>query len=147
MKNFVLGFISALVIIGLIYTITEFLIPGFKSASQQNRISEQKIECQNINPEVREYGNLKLQVIYQGQPASDLEVDLSREPGADEYCYKTTDSQGYITVNKMPVGNYYVYFNMSNYPDKYGIPSAQEKFQIDADKTLEFTLNLDDYQK
>lgn len=146
MKNFVWGFISALVLVGLVWGIYK-LIPGFKKAKEANRQESLNIECQNINSSVREYGSLKLQILYKGQPATDLETDIAQVPGPDNYCSKITDSNGNISINNMPIGNYYVYFNMSNYPAKYGIASTQVKFEIKKDTVNELSIDLDDYQK
>lgn len=147
MKKFWLGFLVGALVICLIWLIFSVLIPGFKSAQERNKTQELDIECPQINPGIKDSGNLKITITYQDNPASNLETDLSQSPGADQYCYKNTDENGIVEFKNIPTGNYFIYFNMSNYPDKYGIPSAEESVQINKDEMLEMEMELENYQK
>jgi len=99
-------------------------------------------DCSNINPDIGEFGSLKVTLLHQGSPAKNVEVDLAKTPGPDNYCYQITDDNGVVEFGSVPVGSYYIYLNMSNYPEEYGIPSAET---IGKDTKLEVTLELTDY--
>lgn len=121
------------------------LIPPFCEDTSEKLAQEGR--CKNINPDVNEYGLLKVTLLYKDSPAKNVEVDLAETPGPDNYCYQITDDNGVVEFGSVPVGSYYIYLNMNNYPEEYGIPSAEERATIEKDTTLEVTLELTDFQK
>jgi hypothetical protein len=153
MNKFLLGFCLGF-IVALITTVVSFLlaqrvfniIPPFAESSSETA-TEAGGECSNINPDVGEFGGLKVTLLHQGSAAKNVEVDLAITPGPDNYCSQITDENGVVEFGKVPVGNYYIYLNMNNFPEEYGIPSAEEQVTIEEDSTLEVTLELTDYQK
>jgi len=150
MKKLLIGFfaglLSATIILPLGFLIGQKagFIPPFKESTDESDYKEG--ECQNINPSVSEYGSLKVNLLYSGSPAKNTEVDLAITPGPDNICYKVTGENGKAEFTNVPVGNYYIFFNMNNYPEEYGIACAEVEVEISKDETTEITIDLLDYQ-
>ena len=54
------------------------------------------------------------------KPVKDLEVDVGDLPGSSVYYMKLTDAKGIAIFNGLPAGSYFVYFNSTNFPSKFG---------------------------
>lgn len=121
------------------------IIPDFeKSASA---IDADTGECSVVNPDITQFGSLKVTMLYKGDPAKQVEVDIAKTPGPDNYCYQMTDDQGIAEFQSVPVGSYYIYLNMTNFPSEYGIPSAEKQITITQGISTETIIELTDYQK
>lgn len=145
--GFIIGFISAIFIGIAVFLIGQKIgfIPPFKESTGESEIKQG--ECANINPDITEYGSLKVTLLYRGSPAKNTEVDLALTPGPDNYCYQETNQSGIAEFEGVPIGKYFIYLNMSNFPEEYGIPSAEVEVGISKDTITEVTIELTDYQK
>lgn len=74
-------------------------------------------------------GNTELKITIldpAGKPVSNLEVDLSEKNGPPaEGGVQKTDNSGIATFNVKP-GHYFVFFNTTNFPEKYQVPRESE---------------------
>jgi len=145
--GFIIGFTSAVLLVMIAFIVGRKIgfIPPFKESTDESDV--QQGECANINPDITEYGSLKVTLLHKGSPAKNTEVDLALTPGPDNYCYQETNESGIAEFTGVPIGNYFIYLNMISFPEEYGIPSAEVEVEISKNTTTEITIELTDYQK
>lgn len=110
MKKFILGFVSALILVAVAYygyPVVNGFIFGFSNQGKPLAPSE-------LMPGATAFGNLKIEVTSGGRAVTNLEVDLG-QPGG-RMSYTITDSYGIALFEKVSVGTYNVFFNDINFP-------------------------------
>jgi hypothetical protein len=117
MKKFILGFISALVLVGLIYFAYPFIRSFFSGASP--------VSPESLNPSVKDYGSLRVEIFGKGNPLADVEVDLGKIGSSGPtgpMSFLITDSSGLVVFKNVPVGSYNIFFNDYHFPNGYVMP-------------------------
>lgn len=67
-------------------------------------------------------GDLRIIIINSdGQPVKKVEVDVSEKPGQPQR-RDETDKNGEVLFESLPVGDYSIYFNLSNFPANLEFP-------------------------
>ncbi len=132
MKKFILGFVSASVLIALTYFGYPY-IRGFFGGSQP-------VSPQELKPGVTDFGALRVKILGAGKPLSDLEVDLG-EPGGT-MSYMLTDKDGVAFFENVPVGQLQIFFNDLNFPKEYVRVSSPVIVNIVKDKITEKEIKL-----
>lgn len=152
MKKFVLGFISALILGGLIYCIFVFL-PQFKSQKkgplydEDVKKAQEAVLCDAIKhscsyfDKTQDSGNVRVIINAKGKPVGGLEVDMAPKPGSVQYYVKLTDKQGLALFESLPSGKYAIYFNGVNFPKEYG-DSPTVPVEIIKNQIVERTIDL-----
>lgn len=116
MKKFILWFVGALVIVGLIY----FGYPVIRGFLGNNA----PVTPNQLNPEAKDFGTLKVEVSGKGRLIAGLEVDLG-QPGG-RMTYTMTDVNGVAIFENVSVGTYRIFFNDYNYPKEEFVRVASE---------------------
>ncbi len=88
-------------------------------------------------------GNVKITITQSGKPVANLEVDFAQKPGAQEYYMKQTDKSGIALLEGMPAGNYFIYFNQSNFPVSLGEPPTKTA-TIVSGETAEVSIKINE---
>lgn len=118
MRRFIFGFISALVAVAVIF-IAYLVIRSFFGSGP--------VSPQNLKPGVKDYGTLRIEVFGKGNPLGDVEVDLG-EVGPNgptgPMSFAVTDTNGLAVFEKVPVGDYDIFFNANHFPKGYVAPPS-----------------------
>ncbi len=136
MKKFILGFISALALVAIIYFGYPF-IRGFGGGNGP-------VAPKDLNPGMTDFGILKVSVFANSQPMAGVEVDLGKiGPNGPEGAMSAikTNEQGVALFEKVPVGVYDIFWNLNSFPKGYD-PSKNISVEILKDKTLEKRIEL-----
>ncbi len=152
MKKFALGFICALVSVGLIYAAFT-LLPQLGSkkkgplydqdvqkAKEAVICDNQKHSCASFD-KTQDSGSVKVTITAKNNPVKGLEVDVAAQPGAPQYYVKLTDGSGIALFSGLPRGSYTIYFNGVNFPKEYG-NSPVVPVEIVKNQTTERTIDL-----
>jgi|SRR3989344_4937438 len=137
MKKFILGFISACVLVGLIY-FGYPIIRGFFGGSGG------PVSPSELNPEVKDFGILRVEVFGKGQPIADVAVDLGKiGPRGPEGAMSEvrTDVNGVALFENVPVGVYDIFWNLTAFPQEYNQP-ATISVEIKKGQTTQKRINL-----
>ncbi|MBI2055218.1 MAG: carboxypeptidase regulatory-like domain-containing protein [Candidatus Sungbacteria bacterium] len=117
MKKFILGFVAALIVTAIVYFAYP-IIRGFFSGGGP-------VSPENLKPGVKDYGSLRVEIFGRGNPLADVEVDLG-EIGSNgptgPMSFAVTDSSGVASFEKVPIGNYDIFFNAYHFPSEYNLP-------------------------
>lgn len=152
MKNFILGFIAALVLVGLIYEFPSFL-HGFEKEktgllySEDVKKAKEAVLCDAVKhscsyfDKVDDSGSIKIVISAGENPVKGLEVDVAPRPGSQQYYVKLTDNSGVATFENIPSGEYAIYFNGVNFPKEYG-DSPTVPVEITKGQTIERAIDL-----
>lgn len=152
MKKFVLRFISALILGGLIYSIF-IVLPQFETKKKGPLYDEDVKKAQEVVicdvvkhscsyfDKIQDSGNVKVVISAGNNPIKGLEVDIASKPGFPQYYVKLTDKQGVALFENLPSGKYTIYFNGVNFPKEYG-DSPTVPVEITKDKTKEIYVPL-----
>lgn len=152
MKKFVLGFISALVLIGIVYATLIFL-PQLSQKKkgplydQDVKKAQEAVICDAIKhscsffDKTQDSGNVRVLINATGKPVSGLEVDVAPKPGSPQYYVRLTNKQGVALFESLPSGKYAIYFNGVNFPKKYG-DSPTVPVEVIKNQTAERNINL-----
>lgn len=152
MKKFVLGFISALILAGLVYSVFVFL-PQFKPKKkgplydEDVKRAQEAVICDTVKhscsyfDKTQDSGSLKVVITAAESPVKGLEVDVAPKPGSPQYYVKLTDKQGIALFESLPLGKYAIYFNGVNFPKEYG-DSPTVPVEIVKDQTKEIFIPL-----
>lgn len=132
MKNFILGFVAALILAAIIYAAYP-IIRGFFGGGGPVAPSE-------LMPGAKVFGNLKVQITGAGKPVPNLEVDLG-QPGG-RMSFAMTDTNGKAFFLNVPVGAYNIFFNDLNYPKELTRISSVIPVEIVKDETTEKNIEL-----
>lgn len=131
MKKFILGFIVGTIIM---------VIAGQFWGSNPITSNPFTLWCDKLVDKAEAIGNVGVTITQNGQPVSNLTVNLSVEqppradyPGArpgefmipKKACFIGTNQKGMGTFNKVPAGNAYIFFNNdpASYPKRFGKPN------------------------
>lgn len=152
MKKFVLGFIFALVLMGLIYSVFMFLSQfqpkkkgplydeDVKKAQEAVICDVLKHSCSYFD-KTQDSGSLSVTIIAAKGPVKGLEVDVAGKPGSPQYYVKLTDNNGVALFNNLPSDDYAIYFNGVNFPKEYG-DSPTVPVEIVKNQTIERVIEL-----
>jgi len=164
MKKYILGFISALILIGLIY-VGYKIFP--KPYNWERPAGKPFIDVKNSKTAVICYwkqnycdyftpstdsGSLKVLVTVDGKPGKEIEVNLwtSQKPGgSDEFYTKYTDDNGVAFFEGITSGTYYPNYNLNGFPKEYGNAYTAwetQKVEVIKGTTKEVTINLSQKQ-
>lgn len=133
MKKYILGFIGALVLIGLVYLGYQFI--------SGSRGSYTPVAPESLNPAAKEFGTLRVEVSGKGKPIVGLEVDLG-QPGG-RMTYKMTDGSGVAVFENVSVGSYDIFFNDINFPKEFARISSTIPVEITKDRIVEKNIILE----
>lgn len=152
MKQFLLGFLSAtLIIVGGFFVLNNgadkmvskqldlLQNNGAKAPAGGNGKPEGAVLC-NLRKnscaafeKTEDSGNLKVTVTAGGKPMEKMEVDLGTVPGDAQYYMKETDDKGVALFENIPAGFYAIYFNLNNFPKGY---DASQTVSVKVTKSL-----------
>lgn len=111
MKKFILGFLTAIVFIGV----------GFGT-------------YQLARP--HDFGDLKVIATSNGKPVAGLEIDVDSQPGPPKY-RDQTDENGVVLFEELPVGRYAIFFNGENFPKELADATLYFWVTVKKDKVTE----------
>ncbi len=134
-KNFVLGFLAALIFIGVIYFAYP-LISGFRGITV--------VPPNELKRGSTDIGTLKIYVFAEGTPLSGVEVNLGTigpNGPVGPMSVVETDEQGLALFEPVPAGVYDVFWNNNNFPFQYKQPPVMS-IEIARDKVIEKTIEL-----
>jgi len=134
-KNFTLGFLAALIFIGIIYFAYP-LISGFRSSTV--------VPPNELKRGSTDIGTLKVYVLANGIPLSGVEVDLGTigpNGPVGPMSAVETDEQGLALFEPVPAGVYDIFWNDNNFPLQYDKPSVMS-VEIARDKVIEKMIEL-----
>lgn len=136
MRKFILGFVSALLFVGIIYLTYPF-VSGFIGGPKL-------VSPENLNPSVKDYGSLRVEIYGKGNPLAGVEVDLGiiGPKGPELMTIVTTDDQGAALFEKVPTGTYDLFFNGFQFPEGYVIPRERYFAEIVKDQQTEKRIDL-----
>ena len=152
MKKLVLGFISALILVGLVYAVFTF-VPQFVSKKrgplydEDVKRAQEAVICDAVKHSCNYFdktqgsGSLKVAIVVAKSPVKRLEVDVAGKPGSPLYYVKLTDNNGVALFNNLPSGDYAIYFNGVNFPKEYG-DSPTVPVEIIKNQTIERVIEL-----
>ncbi len=124
MKKFILGFITALGLVALVYFSYPF-IRGFFGGGGP-------VSPENLNPKIKDYGSLRVEIFGKGNPLGDVEVDVGNigPKGPESFTTMVTDTKGIALFEKIPIGTYDIFFNGYHFPKGYEIPKERNYITI-----------------
>lgn len=144
MKKFILGFITALVLVGLIYWAYPF-VSGFWGGRGP-------VPAEELKPGATDFGALKVTVLGKGSPIADVEVDLGTiqtgKGPTGPMAVATTNEQGVAMFEKVPVGVYDIFWNGStvprpHFPQAYKQPFSRLSVEILKGQVTEKKIELE----
>lgn len=124
MKNFILGFVAALISVALIY-FGYPLVSGFFGGRMP-------VSPEELNLGVKDYGTLRIEVFGKGQPIVGVAVDLGKigpKGPTGPMSELQTDERGVALFEKVPVGTYDIFWNSNDFPA--GEFSQPARIQVD----------------
>ena len=134
-KNFILGFLAALIFIGIIYWGYP-LISGIKS----NEI----VPSNELKHGSTDIGTLKVEIFANGAPLSGVEVYLgtigNNGPVGPMSAVKTNE-KGLALFEPVPAGTYDIFWNTKTFPQGYNQPPVMS-VEITRDKVIEKVIEL-----
>ncbi len=136
MKKFVLGFISALAVIAVLFLAYLALRGSFSGGGP--------VSPENLKPGIKDYGSLRVEVFGKGSPLGDVEVDLGEigpSGPTGPMSFAVTDSSGVAVFEKVPVGNYDIFFNSNHFPSGY-VPPQRVSVNIAKDQVMQKRVDL-----
>ncbi len=99
-------------------------------------------DCSSLVTGATKFGNLTVQVLGNGQPMVNLEVDLGLQPGPNN-CPKETDSNGFASFQNVPIGEMAIFFNFANFPQQFSQAASSVYWvNITENQNLEKTIEL-----
>ncbi len=144
MKKFILGFIAALVLVGVGFGIYKFLTGAVGPGSSG------PVSPEALKPGVSEYGTLKIIVLGKDKlPLSGVEIDLGTvgaQGPEGPMAFQRTGTDGVALFEKVPVGAYDVFWNSYFFPKEYDQP-PKISVEIKKGQTTERTIELKIKQK
>lgn len=131
MRNFILGFFTALILVAAGYGIYKFVF----YPQRYNVPRENQGTCNHLNEGAAEFGKVGLEISSKsGQSVKDVEVNLGAQPGAENYCWTKTNENGVAVFDQVPVGDYSIYFNDTTLPEALGGGGPTPVLQIKVTK-------------
>ncbi len=106
MRNFVLGFVLAVVLGTLAYGVYWFT----SLPKRYERAAEVVGDCAVLNPSAADFGKVGLTISSaSGKSVAGREFALAAKPGVKPSCTAKVGSRGLTLFDKVPVGTYYIY--------------------------------------
>lgn len=143
MKKFILGLITGIVVM----LILNFL--GFGDLRRfglftNNGGSPDIVAPQNLIDGAQKFGSLKV-IITAGKTAfvSNVEVDVGEHPGG-KMAVEITDRNGTAFFEKMPTGNFVIFFNDATFPKNFERVSSLIPVKIVEGETTEQKIELNE---
>jgi hypothetical protein len=131
MKKYLIGFVSALVLVGAVFIGRSFILGFFGSGGL--------ISPDALNPAATEFGDLNVTVRAGGRPVANLEVDLGTPGG--RMSNAVTNGDGVAAFTHVSVGTFNIFFNDLNFPQRFARVS-RVPVQIAKDQRTEKTIEL-----
>ncbi len=156
MKKFILGFILGTIIIIIVSQFWD-LMPTFFGGITSNPFT---LWCDQLNSNASGFGKVEATITQNGQPVSDLTVNLSvKKPPVANYpgakpgefaipkkaCFVGTNNKGVGMFTKVPVGAVYIFFNNdpASYPKRFGQPNFSiTEVEVKSDQTAPINIEL-----
>ncbi len=116
MKKYILGFFTALVVVGLLF-LSFIAIRSFSGGGP--------VSPENLKPGVQDHGSLRVEIFGRGNPLADVEVDVGKigpNGPSGPMSFAITDSNGAASFENVPVGTYDIFFNTNHFPVGYAFP-------------------------
>lgn len=145
MKKFILGLIIGLVIF---LTLSYFGLGNFMQGLKggENGESSSVVPAELLKEGAAEFGSLKVVMTdSQGAFVGNIEVDVGEQPGG-KMAVETTDGNGVAFFDKMPVGNYVIFFNEITFPKNFERPAVLIPVKIMAGQTTEQEIILNELE-
>ncbi|NLJ49780.1 MAG: hypothetical protein GX428_09400 [Candidatus Atribacteria bacterium] len=138
MKKFILGLITGIAIM----LIADFLFIGFFTSNKNN--TPNIVSSQSLIEGAQKFGSLNV-VITAGKTAfvSGIEVDVGEYPGG-KMAVEITDKNGTAFFDKMPVGNFVIFFNDATFPKNFERVSSLIPVKIVEGQTTEQKIELNE---
>ena len=136
MKKFILGFISGVIVVVIVFLIFLFIRGSFNGSGPVNP--------ESLNPNVKDYGSLRVEVFGKGNPLSNIEVDLGKVGSGGPtgpMSFTVTDSNGIASFDKVPIGKYDIFFNTNHFSNDY-IPPQKTSVSIAKDQLTQKRIDL-----
>jgi len=90
---------------------------------------------------IKGVNELRIQVLSEGKPVKNLEVDVAKRPGPPpKGGVVFTDKNGIATFY-LGSGKYYVFFNAANFPKNLEYPEPKQ-IVVEEGKVNDYTINL-----
>ena len=127
-----------------------YLINKYFSPTSKDQLGGPTVEAQLCSidthvclpiPQTPNSGTLKIKITADTKSVSNLEVDVAKTPGANEYYMMLTDVSGAVTYNWIPPGKYSIYFNNNDFPEQYG-EAPVVPIEITIGQTTQQTIDL-----
>ncbi len=140
MKKFILGLITGLIIMLIMNFFVFCDFKRFESLGNNN--GSNIVASENLIDGIQKFGSLKI-VVTAGKTAfvSDLEVDVGKQPGG-KMAVKITDKNGTVFFEKIPTGDFVIFFNDVTYPKNFERVSSLIPVKIVEGKTTEQKIEL-----
>jgi hypothetical protein len=126
MKKVLIFIVILVILAGLGYFGFKFFWPASKNTSggppKTVQLCDIDSQTCGVVPKSANPGILQITIANEGKPVGNLEVDVGVKPGATKYYMGLTDTGGVISVDGIPAGNYFIYFNNGNFPVEFGNP-------------------------
>lgn len=138
MNKFILGLITGIVImLALNFLGFGDFIKGFFNNTASNIVAPE-----DLVSGAQEFGSLKVIITTnKTQLVSGIEVDVADHPGT-KMTVGVTDNNGTVVFEKMPVGNFVIFFNDVTYPKSFERVSALIPVQIIKGQVTEKNIEL-----
>ncbi|MDD2730975.1 MAG: hypothetical protein PHW33_02520 [Candidatus Portnoybacteria bacterium] len=142
MKKFILGLAVG---IAIFLVLSSFGFGDFMQELRNNNADEggpPVVSPENLIEGATEFGSLKI-IITAGETAfiSGIEVDVGEQPGG-KMAVGVTDENGTAFFEKIPVGDYVIFFNDYTFPKNFEKPSVLIPIKITEGKTTEQKIEL-----
>jgi hypothetical protein len=139
MKQFILGFLGALILIAIIY-FGYPLIDSLRGGSGSVKV----VPPNELKHDYTDIGTLKVKIFVNSIPIGGVEVDLgtigSNGPIGLMSAIKT-NQQGLALFEPVPAGTYDIFWNDNNFPQEYNQPPVMS-VEIFRDKVTEKIIEL-----
>lgn len=144
MKKFIFGLTTGAVIFMLL---NFFGIVDLRQFGKGFGNNSSIVAPENLIEGAQQFGSLKVTVASgQGEFISGIEVDVGEHPGG-KMAVEITDKNGVAFFEKMPVGNYVVFFNDNTFPKNFEKASNLISVKIIEGQVTEQNIQLNEINK
>ncbi|MFA5086879.1 MAG: hypothetical protein WC470_01085 [Candidatus Paceibacterota bacterium] len=144
MKKFIFGLITGVVIFMLL---NFFGIVDLKQFGKGFWSSSSIVAPENLIEGAQQFGSLKVAITSgQGAFIGNIEVDVGEHPGG-KMAMEITDKNGIAFFDKMPVGNFVIFFNDNTLPKNFEKAPSLIPVKIIEGQTTEQNIQLSEIIK
>jgi hypothetical protein len=137
MKKIILGLIAVVLVIVALNTLGVINLKEIFSGMED---TEKLVSPRDLVNGAKKFGDLRVVVMSLNGAVSNLEVDIGKKPGG-KMSAGTTDADGIVVFNDVPVGDFVIFFNDYTYPAIFEkMPLIH--FNILEDQTTEKVIEL-----